>query len=505
MLDEKALRDEMIQKKLYQLIIGRLDAAKTVLPAYRQKVFDLVKRGIGGFIVFGGEKEEVRYLIHALQSISAVPLFIASDIERGVGQQIKGCTLFPCQMAVSAALCGRRPEDIEILRGMIEAVADEAKDIGINMPLIPVLDVNRDPDNPIICTRAFSDDPGNVAWFGSQYITILENSGLLSCAKHFPGHGDTSTDSHLLLPVIRKSYQDLLDTDILPFRKAVTEGVSSVMVGHLRVPSLDRKPATLSKKIITSVLRAELGFHGLVLTDALNMHALKDIEGVPLHSLKAGIDILLHPDDPDSTVEELLAAISSRKIPKERIDAAVNRIAGMKGRLRTFVKKDIDYQKHQVLSSRITDMSITLVKEARGLLPLSDRNMVHIILAGDPECYLCTPLRDSFRHVSRIFEKVDLQRRIPVFALFTSVAAWKGSSGISADEQQRIHALMKEAGKSAVISFGSPYVLRHFMNADALIAAYEPTVQAQRAVMQCLDGRLDFKGQLPVTSSFEKR
>ncbi len=264
-----------LEKKLYQLIISRLDGDKVASKKYQEKIIELVKKGIDGFILFGGKKDEIRDFISKIQSISEIPLFIASDIERGVVQQIKDTTLFPCQMAIAAAINKDRPEDVSLLRSAIKAIADEAMDIGINMPLIPVLDVNQNPDNPIICTRAFSDNPEDVAWFGSEYIKILETSGLISCAKHFPGHGDTAIDSHISLPVITKSRTDLMTTDIMPFVGAIKAGVSSIMIGHLSVPAIDSMPASLSKMIITDLLRMELGFNGLILSDALNMDALK--------------------------------------------------------------------------------------------------------------------------------------------------------------------------------------------------------------------------------------
>jgi beta-glucosidase-like glycosyl hydrolase len=253
-----------LEQKLYQLIINRLDGVKLSSSSYRERAMELVQKGVGGFIIFGGKKDEVRSFVDNLQSVSEMPLFIASDIERGVGQQIEGATRFSCQMAVSAAINKNRTDDVKILHDAIHAVAREAIDTGINMPLIPVLDVNRNPDNPIICTRAFSDDPEEVAWYGNTYIKIIEDAGLISCAKHFPGHGDTSIDSHIELPVILKSRKDLLEIDIYPFVEAVKAGVSSIMVGHLSVPAIDTLPATLSEKIITDLLRKELSYEGLV-------------------------------------------------------------------------------------------------------------------------------------------------------------------------------------------------------------------------------------------------
>ena len=432
--------------------------------------------------------DKVKGFIREMQAEAEMSLFIASDIERGVGQQIRGFTNSPCQMAVSAAIDKNSRKDISILYNSIKSIADEAVEAGINMPLIPVLDVNRDPDNPIICTRAFSDNTEIVSWFGSKYIRTLEESGILSCAKHFPGHGDTSIDSHIRLPVIRKSYKDLMKTDLAPFKKAIKAGVGSIMIGHLVIPAIDDKPASLSEKVISELLRKELGFRGLVLTDALNMHALKGITNSSAQCLKAGADVLLHPADPDSTVRELLSALESKDISEEQIEASAGRILVAKEKMQQRETDTIDYKKHEMLSSRITGKSITLVKDTKGILPLTDVGKVSIILAGDEQYFKSSPFN----------KESGFSDNISVFVIFTSVSAWKGSSGISESEKDRIKRLIKEARHSIVISFGSPYILRHFNDADILIAAYEPTEQAQKAVMERLEGKAEFKGTLPV-------
>jgi beta-N-acetylhexosaminidase len=498
MLNNYRAPSSPLEKNLYQLIIGRLDGEAISSVSYQKKIFELIRKGIGGFIIFGGKKNNVKHFIDIIQSVSEIPLFIASDIERGAGQQIRDTTVFPCQMAMAAAIDKNRPADVKILGDAIKAIADEAREVGINMPLIPVLDVNQNPDNPIICTRAFSDNPEDVAWFGSEYIRTLESSGLISCAKHFPGHGDTSTDSHILLPIIKKSYENLMNIDFMPFREAIHAGVSSIMIGHLSIPAVDSKPASLSKKIITDILRKNLGFEGIILTDAIIMNALKDIENVPAQCLKAGADVLLHPADPDLTFNELMSAMKSKAITEEQIDAAIKRILKTKVRLKDIERHEIDYQRHEILSSQITDRSISLFKKTPGPLPISDQSKVRVIFAGDKQLFESSPLKGFLKNVSTITDRVELKSRITLFAIFTGVAAWKGSSGIDEDERNRMNELIREAEYSIIVSFGSPYVLRHFKEADVLIAAYEATEQAQRAVIKCLEGRLDFKGRLPV-------
>jgi beta-glucosidase-like glycosyl hydrolase len=501
MLNNYATNSDLLEKKIYQLIISRLDGEGIRSVSYQGKIFKLVEKGIGGFIIFGGKKDEVKHLIEKIQLISETSLFIASDIERGVAQQIQKSTIFPCQMAIAAAIEKNRPEDIAVLENAVKAIADEAKDIGINMPLIPVLDINQNPDNPIICTRAFSDNPENVAWFGSKYIRTLESSGLISCAKHFPGHGDTSTDSHILLPVINKSYEDVMNMDIMPFREAVKTGVSSIMIGHLSIPAIDYKPASLSKKIITGILREKLGFEGLVLTDALNMNALKDTKDVPVQCIKAGADILLHPVEPDLTVKELILAVERGVIAEEQLYSTIDRILKIKKKIK-YDKQHFSYENHERLSYLITEMSITIVKNTTEILPISERSKPHLVFCGDNKFFELSPLKNYFKDTSTITDTLELKNKIAIFAIFTSVSAWKGSSGIGEDERNRINEFIRKSERSIVISFGSPYILRHFKRADILIAAYEPTEQAQKAVIKCLMGGMDFKGRLPVKVNF---
>jgi len=490
---------QSLEQKLYQLIICRLDGEKAANTAYRQKIFSLIEKGIGGFILFGGEKVPIQELIQKMQLLSKIPLFVSSDIERGVGQQIKGCTPFPCQMAVASAIDKNNPEDISILKEALKEMALEAIGIGINMPLIPVLDVNQNPDNPIICTRAFSDDPAQVAWFGEAYIRSLEASGLLCCGKHFPGHGDTSLDSHIQLPVIDKAYGDLINTDIVPFEHAVKAGVSSIMAGHLTIPALDDKPASLSEKVLGKLLREELGFHGLVLTDALNMHALRGTEKVSVQCMKAGADILLHPDDADLTVQELMHAIESKELSEAQIDSAVTRILQAKEGL---IRKDeavlYNNNKLQSLALQIIGKSIALVKNKSGLLPITGLENIHVVLAGDDHYFENSAFRKYFHNVSVLEDNLAPDNKTVIFPVFTSVAAWKGSSGIGETEKNRIDEIVETARNSIVISFGSPYILRHFKDADILIAAYEGTEQAEEAVIRRLKGQEAFRGKLPV-------
>jgi len=489
------------ERKLYQLVIGRLDGGRICDHAYQEGILTLARKGIGGFIIFGGKREYLRPFIDKLQSIAEIPLFIASDIERGVGQQIDGYTNFPCQMAVRAAVNRDVPDDMAILRDVVKAVALEAIDAGINMPLIPVLDVNSNPDNPIICTRAFSDNPEDVSLFGSEYIRVLEGMGLISCAKHFPGHGDTSTDSHISLPLIRKSYDDLVNFDVRPFAHAIKTGVSSIMIGHLMIPSMDDSvPSSLSKKVITDLLRKELGFNGLIMTDALNMSAISGIENIAARCLNAGVDIILHPSDAELTIRELTDAVSTGLISEETIDTAIDRILKAKSRFAQITGVEIDFHSNSLISKRMTEMSITVVNKKEGVLPVADEGKIQVVIAGEERLCKNSLWMEQFRNVHSFKEKHEsgYSDEAVIIAIFSEVAAWRGSAGIDDKAMEQVKELIMKARTSIVISFGSPYILRHFSDADVLIAAYEANGRAQEAVIKCLKEEACIRGKLPV-------
>ena len=482
--------------KAYQVIISRIDGPRLAEPEYRGEQFRLVEKGVGGFIIFGGSHNEVAGFIAEAQSRAEIPLFIASDIERGVGQQIEGMTPFPCQMAMAAAIDRADNDDIDLLLEALNAVAAEAGEIGINMALTPVLDINRNPDNPIICTRAFSDNPDAASWFGTKYINTLEGQGIISCAKHFPGHGDTATDSHISLPVIPKTVEQLRALDLVPFREAIQSNVSSIMMGHLSIPALDTKPASLSDRIINDLLRQEMGFKGLVLTDALNMHALMEYGDAGLECLKAGADILLHPESADKTAASLLLALEENRLDPGLLDTAVKRILEKKSLFTDRVFGSANTGVHQLLSQRLSQKSVTLIKDPSGILPLKD-DKTGFILAGDTKYFSSSILNGSSEENALGLPPSGTI----VIAIFTSVAAWHGTSGISGEERDSLNALIRKARRSVVVSFGSPYVLRYFDNADALVAAYEPSIQAQQAALNSLFGRASFTGKLPVNLS----
>jgi beta-glucosidase-like glycosyl hydrolase len=395
-------------------------------------------------------------------------------------------------MAIASAIDWKNNEDTNLLENVIEALSMEAIDVGINMPLIPVLDINQDPENPIICTRAFSDNRDVVSWFGTFYIQVLQKNGLISCAKHFPGHGDTCIDSHINLPMIMKSKDDLIKKDLYPFVEAIKAGVKAIMVGHLLVPTLDAKPATVSKKIVSDFLRNELGFNGLILSDALNMDALKGIDKIALNCFRAGIDILLHPLEPEETVKELTVALRNNEITIKEIEERLDRIFRMKSGFKRIPKKPVNYEENKRLSEVITEKSITLYKGGKDSLAINDPEDMDVYFFGENDLY-------DRGFMKRYFDRHKKNGKdTAIIAIFKSVSAWKGGAGLKDTEIEDIKRIVRRAKNSYIVSFGNPYILRHFKEADFLIAAYDASEHAQKAIVKALRGEIDLCGRMPV-------
>ena len=292
---------------------------------------------LGGVILLGGSALEVKMRSQQLQSWAQFPLFIAADIEEGVGQRFPGATWFAPPMAFSEIAKQDLDLAVKYARKMGAITAQEAIAIGLNWLLAPVVDVNNNPDNPVINIRAFGEDSELVSKLTTAFIAGAKSYPILTTAKHFPGHGDTATDSHLDLPIIPHDDSRLSRVELPPFITAIAAGVDSVMSAHLTIPAWDRQyPATLSKKIMTEKLREELGFTGLIVTDALIMGGVTKYATaaeIAVLAVNAGADVLLMPQDPQIAIESIYQAVRSGKIPEERIEQSLQRIEQAKSSL----------------------------------------------------------------------------------------------------------------------------------------------------------------------------
>jgi beta-glucosidase len=286
--------------------------------------------GVGGVIVLGGTAAEIALRTQQLQDWAKLPLFIAADIEEGVGQRFAGATWFPPPMAVGAIAAKNLEQAMDYAEAMGAATAAEALAIGINWVLAPVVDVNNNPENPVINIRAWGETADTVAQLTTAFIRGTQRYPVLSTAKHFPGHGDTAVDSHLALPVMPHSRTRLEAIELVPFRAALQAGVDAVMTAHVQIPALDATlPATLSPQIVTQLLRHELGFTGLTVTDALVMGAITQRYGAneaAVLAVEAGVDILLMPVDPEGAIQAVCEAVQTGRIAEVQIQAALERI-----------------------------------------------------------------------------------------------------------------------------------------------------------------------------------
>ncbi|MDP2156659.1 MAG: glycoside hydrolase family 3 N-terminal domain-containing protein [Nitrospirota bacterium] len=452
----------------YQFMIPRLNGEeiRKNFSQYRS----LVRKGIAGFIIFGGELETVRTYARKLQEEAELPLIISSDLERGLGQQLKGGTLFPPAMAIGAALKNRqraesngegqraKGQDLSLIRKSFKAVAIVANYVGINSIFAPVLDINTNPKNPIIAVRAFGEDPATVSLLGLEMIKALQSSGIAACGKHFPGHGDTSIDSHIKLPVLHQDMKRLRRYELKPFAKAIEAGVKMIMLGHLSVPALDPSgtPVSFSKKAV-QFLRKDMGYDGLLITDALNMGGIGNYseEEASAMALEAGVDILLHPSD----AAKVAAHLESMKAWSDPM-----RLLRFRRRLRPLAacnKPSFEY--HARISKQLTEGAITVsrrfsLKGTPLLVILNDdagdkgRAFARIMKKQMPRLRV-VELRPGDRAQGIARQKDETM----IVAVFSETKAWKG--GASRWLFNTISSLRPKA--DLFVSFGSPYLLVH--------------------------------------------
>jgi len=474
----------------YQFIIARLNGKDI------EKDFNyyrgLVKKGIVGFIVFGGELNTVRQGIKKLQAEAGNRLIIASDLERGLGQQLEGGTIFPPAMAIAEALksaqgLGVRGQGLELLRKIFKAIALEARYAGINTIFAPVLDINTNPKNPIISTRAFGEDPESVSFFGCEMINTFQGNGIIACGKHFPGHGDTETDSHIKLPKIKKDIKTLSKTELAPFRTAIKAGMKMVMMGHLNVPALDPSgiPASLSQKAV-GYLRNKLGFKGSIITDAMNMGGIGKYseEEASLLALNAGVDILLHPSDPDKVVSYLKGKDARCKMQDAGYRIQDARVK--KARAQFLIP---DFSENRRLAEKITRMAIKIDGKIKPL-----KKPLLVILsddAGQRGKALYTELKSCYGSLKclRFKQGEDfelggvLKDREVIVAVFSGIKAWKG--GASSWLLKGINTFEKKS--EIFVSFGSPYLIDRIGSVPAVkIYAYWDSDSAQKAVAEVI-------------------
>jgi beta-glucosidase len=446
------------------------------------RIADTLELGVGGYIIFGGTAESVRKLTADLLRRAGRPLLLASDLERGAGQQVAGLTEFPPPMALASL------RDPAVLRWAASVTAQEARAVGINWIFAPVADLDLLPENPIVQTRAFGADPKEVANCVRHWIEGCQSSGALACAKHYPGHGRTTVDSHVALPVVDAPATALRSTDLLPFNTAIESGVASIMTAHVAYPTLDSSglPATLSRSVLGE-LRSN-GYDGLVVTDALIMDGAlvgRRESDAAVEAVQAGADLLLYPNDARRVLDALEAALSSGSLRPERLAESLRRydraLAAAAAPTPPVTRGPFDsadaladallkqgmIRKSAPLLTAPLDV-VVVDDDIGGPYPPGPSDYVHRALGPD--------LTGRYGGGSR------------VVLVFAEPRAWKGRSGFGPGTREALahHA----AGADLIVLFGHPRLLSELPSNAPVLLAWHRQRLMQEAVARWLGGRL---------------
>jgi beta-N-acetylhexosaminidase len=500
-----------LMQKIGQILMPRLDFNESDTLNYAKELVERYK--VGSFIIMRGDCENTGRAIRQLQNISPIPLLFGCDAERGLGQILSGATLFPFTMSLGAI------GDNDLVYSQARFIANEMKAQGLNIIFAPVLDVNSNPDNPIIGIRSYGDDPHKVSRLGTSFIRGTQEYGVMACAKHFPGHGSSDIDSHIGLPTLSQSIEEFLKCDLIPFREAISEGVSSIMTAHISLPRIDENavPVTFSAKLISKILFRDLEFRGLVISDSFQMEALSeygDEVDMAGQALAAGCDIILDPVDPICLVEKLTKRVADGRISMAHLERAVEKVIMAKSRWLDEPQIDLlqgDNSGLRILNE-IARRSVCLVKGGRlvksrvkifvfDVTQSSDdisKPFVGRLLDAGIECEVeVIPLSSPdvpFQTESRSHQ--------PIICLtYTSVGAWKDYYKLPESFKNCLRSVARIDRDKFLISFGSPYVVQGFENFDTIICAFDKLDVCQNAAAEVLLGKLKPEGILPVRLS----
>ena len=549
---DKKLKKMSVEEKVGQLVHVGVNArfANQDSAFFLDLKRHVVENKVGGIIFFGAPIYETTHLANRMQELAEIPLLMSIDAETGMGMRFGDAINFPWAMAVAAT------GDPEFARKVGVVTGREAKAIGIHHVFAPVLDVNNNADNPVINVRSFGEDPHDVARFGVAFIEGLQSQRVLATAKHFPGHGDTNVDSHRGLPVINYSRERLETIELIPFRKAVEAGVASVMIAHIGLPQIDATemkplktsirpsytesevvvenaviPASLTPKVITDILRKDMNFQGLVVTDALDMSGLTmyvDQDEAAVLAVNAGADILLKPANAKSAIDGLLNAVKTGRVTEARLNDSARKILAWKHELGLLKQKitplgEIDRivsnTETGALTEEISARAITLVRNDADLVPL--KKDAGVCLLGMSNGFegegimgpLSRTLRDGGLKFNAVLlqdnstpEQVSRARELVtgcntvVAALYGRVRTGATNSGLLPEAGAAIlRELLDNNRKVVGISFGNPYLLGAFPKMKTYVVAYGDMPSLQRSAAKAIIGTQDISGRLPIT------
>jgi beta-N-acetylhexosaminidase len=550
---DKQLKKMSVEEKVGQVVYIGLNAkyANENSDYYKELKRQVVDNHIGGVIFFGAPIYETAVIINRAQEMAKIPLLMSLDAETGIGMRFEDATNFPWAMAIGAT------GNPDFARRMGVITARESKAIGVYHVFAPVLDVNNNADNPVINVRSFGEDPEAVAKFGTAFIDGIQSQGVIATAKHFPGHGDTNVDSHRGLPIIDHSLASLNKTELVPFREAVKDGVASIMIAHIALPQIDPEeikplkeyrggdaergaeivdqkatiPATLSEKVQTELLRNDLGFKGLIVTDAMSMSGLTlyfTQEEAGVRAFLAGADILEKPADTDAMIRGLIKAVKSGRITEQRLDESVRKILAWKYELGLVknklvpidqIDKIVSGPESDQLATEIAEKAITLVRNDAGLVPISKDQRVAVLAISngfDPEVTF-GPLTRELRANGIKFDAALIQENttpeqiakaramaanadVVIVGLYGRVRSGaKNSVGLPDTGAAILRDLIKENKKIVGVSLGNPYILDAFPQMKTYMVAYGDMPTLQSSAVKAMFGMQDITGRLPIS------
>jgi len=491
---------------------------------------------VGGFTMSVGSPLDIATKLNAMQEMSSVPLLIGADLEYGAGMRARGgyfmpggyelggAVAFPPQMALGAT----RDTALAYRQGEITAL--EGRAIGIHITYAPVLDVNNNPANPVINTRSYGADPGLVADMGAAFVRGVQANGMVATGKHFPGHGDTEVNSHLALPIVTAPRARLDSVELVPFRRAVRAGVGAIMSFHGAMPALDASndPGTLSRVVLTDVLRGELGFASMIISDAMDMRGVLDRYGAreaAIRAVAAGADVLIQPLDVGETIDAVVAGVASGRYAEDRVDSSAIRVLRMKERLRLHhgarVSLDsargiVGRNSHHDAAREVAARSITLVRDSAGVVPLRRGARVLSVtfarradyLAGrafDAELRSAVPeLRSEYLDAdepdARLERMLAATREADVVIIGSYVShAWNATS-VEAPRAFADFVTRARAGGANVfvIALGNPYLLQQIPFAPGYLIAWGGLPVSQQAAARAMTGQAAIGGRLPI-------
>jgi beta-N-acetylhexosaminidase len=551
----KAARQSVFVRRWMKLLTLREKAAQLIfIPfygaapntrsrEYRQFMKHVRETRVGGMVLVNWNNGRLTQkaqpyalgaFLNRMQKLSRVPLLVAGDFERGASMRVDGTTVFPQAMAFGAA------GDPALARFEGEVTAREARAVGVQWLFFPVADVNNNPDNPIINIRSYGEDPKQVGAMVTAFIEGTRTNPryrVLTTAKHFPGHGDTAVDTHLNMAVIDATRERLESIELPPFRAAIQAGVDSIMSAHIAVPALApaNVPATLSPAILTGLLRGEMGFKGIIVTDALEMGGIaQGYTGgeAAVLAIEAGADALVMPPDPEAAVKAIVAAVESGRLTRARIDESVARLLAAKERTGLdrravvdleAISDEIDAPDDRERAQEIAGRAVTLVKNERG----ADGAAAMIPLRAPAKtCFLtlaeghyssegqefaqevhrreksATVIQlDSSMPAATLDAAMDKAKACESFAVaaFASVAAYRGDVALGGEFPHLLDALFATNKPVALIALGNPYLVRSFPKAAAFLLTYSTVPPSETAAVQALFGESAIRGHTPVT------